>query len=75
MEDNKESKKKRSLSLSNKLNDDLEDLGVNLGVNVQSYVINELAKSVQRDRLSLVAKNQTESAFERMLQIMSENQK
>jgi hypothetical protein len=53
-------KKKRSLTLSLKLNGDLEELTEHLGISVHSYMVNELAKAVQRDRLSFQAKNSLE---------------
>lgn len=50
-------KKVRSVSLSKKTNEDLERLCEHLGVNVHSYIVNEIAKSVQRDSLSLMSKD------------------
>jgi hypothetical protein len=66
MKESKESKK-RTLTLSMKLNNDLECLCENLGVNVHSYLVNEIAKSVQRDSITLVSKDQLSSAMNQML--------
>ena len=54
---NPSDKRKRSCSLTEKLNDDLEELCEHLGVNVHSYMVNEIAKAVQRDRLTFLAKS------------------
>tara|TARA_B110001454_G_C12697196_1_gene424973 strand:- start:1149 stop:1379 length:231 start_codon:yes stop_codon:yes gene_type:complete len=52
---------KRSMSLSKKMNDDLVVLTEALGVNAHSYMINELAKSIQRDSVSFQIKSNTEN--------------
>lgn len=53
-------RKKRAMTLSVKLDSDLEELCEHLGVSVTTYLVNETAKSVQRDRLSFLAKNSIE---------------
>jgi hypothetical protein len=42
---------KRAVSLSDKMYADLNTLTEHLGINVHSYMVNEIAKSVQRDLL------------------------
>ena len=51
---------KRSLSLSPKTNADLLALADILGVNPHSYMVNELAKSIQRDSITFQMKKDTE---------------
>lgn len=58
---------KRSLSLSKKMNDDLLALTSALGINAHSYMINELAKSIQRDSLSLNINSSTNNVLSDML--------
>lgn len=65
----KSAKKARSMTLSYKLNHDLETLCEHLGVNVHSYMVNEVAKSVQRDLLSLTSKKEIESMVTQMLRL------
>lgn len=57
----------RSLSLSKKMNDDLLALTSALGINAHSYMINELAKSIQRDSLSLNINSSTNNVLSDML--------
>lgn len=66
----KEPKIKRSLSLSQKMNSDLLALSEALGVNPHSYMINELAKSIQRDSLSLQVKKNTQEQLATLLQFI-----
>jgi hypothetical protein len=53
----KELPKRRSVCMTPKLNNDLEELCEHLGVNCHSYMVNEIAKSVQRDRMALISQN------------------
>lgn len=52
-----ENNKRRTVNMSAKLNSDLEELCEHLGVNIHSYMVNEIAKSVQRDRMALISQN------------------
>ena len=51
---------KRSVSLSQKTNSDLLTLTNALGVNAHSYMVNEIAKAVQRDSLALQINKNTQ---------------
>ena len=62
---------KRSMSLSDKMNDDLVALTDALGVNPHSYMINELAKSIQRDSLALKIKDDTQAQMNKMMQVVA----
>lgn len=65
-------KKKRSLTLSLKLNSDLEELTDHLGISVHSYMVNELSKAIQRDRLSFLAKNSIEDMMKQFSELTKE---
>jgi hypothetical protein len=65
----KDIKKSRSVNLSSKLNNDLETLCEHLGINIHSYMINELAKAVQRDLLSFSSKKQMEEMVIKLMKI------
>lgn len=55
-------KVKRGVSMSAKTDADLQELCAALGVNIHSYMVNELAKAIQRDRLALqMNKNQQDA--------------
>lgn len=55
-------KVKRGVSISAKTNADLVELCETLGVNIHSYMVNEIAKAIQRDRLTLsLTKNQQDT--------------
>lgn len=62
---------KRSMSLSKKLNDDLVALTEALGVNAHSYMLNEIAKSVQRDSLSLQVNTGAQNVMSSLLEMMT----
>ncbi len=64
--------KKRSVSLSQKMDKDLLALTDALGVNPHSYMVNELAKSIQRDSLNLQMKNNTESQFAELFKSLNQ---
>lgn len=66
--------KKRSLSLSLKLNNDLEELCSALGVNIHSYMINELAKAVQRDSLALSLKKTQGDTMAKLFEMLQEKE-
>ena len=59
------------MSLSDKMNDDLVALTDALGVNPHSYMINELAKSIQRDSLALKIKDDTQAQMNKMMQVVA----
>jgi predicted DNA-binding protein len=52
----------RSIKLDSKLNDRLVSLCEHLGVNVNSYLLNEIGKAVARDEVSLKATEHTENS-------------
>ncbi len=56
-------KVKRGVSISAKTNADLEELCAALGVNIHSYMVNEIAKAIQRDRLTLQLNKNQQDAF------------
>jgi hypothetical protein len=62
---------KRSVSLSHKTNEDLKLLTSALGVNAHSYMVNELAKAIQRDSLALKIKNDTNDQVSDMMKIIA----
>ena len=62
---------KRSVSLSHKTNEDLKLLTAALGVNAHSYMVNELAKAIQRDSLALKIKNDTQEQMGGMMQLVA----
>ena len=62
---------KRSMSLSKKMNDDLLALTEALGVNAHSYMINEIAKSIQRDSLTLNINTCAQDVMSSVLQMLS----
>jgi len=62
---------KRSVSLSHKTNEDLKLLTAALGVNAHSYMVNELAKAIQRDSLALKIKNDTQDQMSGMMSLMA----
>lgn len=62
-------KVKRGVSLTEKTNADLEELCAHLGVNMHSYMVNELAKAIQRDRLALHINKNQQQAFAGMTEI------
>ena len=57
MNENHTEKKKRSLTMSLKLNNDIEMLCEHLGLSVHAYMMAEIAKCVQRDILTLTTKS------------------
>lgn len=59
------------MSLSKKLNDDLVALTEALGVNAHSYMLNEIAKSVQRDSLSLQVNTGAQNVMSSLLEMMT----
>jgi hypothetical protein len=63
---------KRSLSLSEKTNRDLLELCELLGVNPHSYMVNELAKSIQRDSMTYQIKKSTEDQMAKMLSLLAD---
>lgn len=65
---------KRSLSLSKKTNDDLLSLAEELGVNPHSYMVNELAKAIQRDSIAFQMKKNTDDQLGKLFEILSEAQ-
>lgn len=69
--DSKPKKVKRAVTLSEKANDDLILLTDALGVNVHSYLSNEVAKIIQRDSLSLKIKNDTQNQMSGMMEMVA----
>ena len=65
-------KVKRGLSLSIKTNDDLLELCDHLGINPHNYIVNEISKAVQRDRLSLMVKKHQEDSLKLMMELFRE---
>lgn len=65
-------KVKRGLSLSTKTNDDLLELCEHLGINPHNYIVNEISKAVQRDRLSLMVKKHQQDTLNALLGFMRE---
>ena len=65
-------KVKRGLSLSIKTNDDLLELCEHLGINPHNYIVNEISKAVQRDRLSLMVKKHQEDSLKLMMELFRE---
>ena len=65
-------KVKRGLSLSIKTNDDLLELCDHLGINPHNYIVNEISKAVQRDRLSLMVKKHQEDSLKLMMDLFRE---
>ena len=63
---------KRSLSLSEKTNRALLELCELLGVNPHSYMVNELAKSIQRDSMTYQIKKSTEDQMAKMLSLLAD---
>lgn len=63
---------KRGLSLSIKTNDDLLELCEHLGINPHNYIVNEISKAVQRDRLSLMVKKHQEDSLKLMMDLFRE---
>jgi hypothetical protein len=66
---------KRSLSLSPKTNADLLALADILGVNPHSYMVNELAKSIQRDSITFQMKKDTEDQLTKLFSAFIQDQK
>jgi hypothetical protein len=65
-------KVKRGLSLSVKTNDDLLELCEHLGINAHNYIVNEISKAVQRDRLSLMMKKHQEDSLKALMSFFKE---
>jgi hypothetical protein len=65
---------KRSLSLSRKTNDDLLALCASLGVNPHSYMVNELAKSIQRDSMTYQMKENTADQLTSLFATLTQDQ-
>lgn len=63
---------KRSLSLSPKTNADLLALAEVLGVNPHSYMVNELAKAIQRDSIAFQMKKSTEDQLSKLIDVISQ---
>lgn len=63
---------KRSLSLSPKTNSDLLALAEVLGVNPHSYMVNELAKAIQRDSIAFQMKKSTEDQLGKLIDVISQ---
>jgi hypothetical protein len=64
---------KRSLSLSRKTNDDLLSLCSFLGVNPHSYMVNELAKSIQRDSMTYQMKQDTSDQLTKLFATLTQD--
>jgi hypothetical protein len=64
---------KRGLSLSVKTNDDLLELCEHLGINPHNYIVNEVSKAVQRDRLSLMVKKHQEDSLKALMGFFENN--
>ena len=62
---------KRSLTLSQKTNADLLELSEALGINPHSYLIGEVAKAIQRDRLALVAAKASQDGIDQMVRMVA----
>lgn len=69
IETGKPLKKKRSISLTPKLDDELEELCDYLGVSAHAYLVTEVAKIIQRDRLTFLAKNSISGMMDRFNEI------
>ena len=65
-------KVKRGVSISAKTNEDLIELCETLGVNIHSYMVNEIAKAIQRDRLTLSLAKTQQSTMVNMEKIFEE---
>lgn len=63
---------KRSLSLSQKTNDDLLSLCELLGINPHSYMVNELSKCIQRDSLVYKSTQDTSNQMATFIASMEE---
>lgn len=63
---------KRSLSLSPKTNADLLALAERLGVNPHSYMVNELAKAIQRDSIAFQMKKSTDDQLGKFIEVMTQ---
>lgn len=70
MSESKEPPVKRSLSLSKKTNEDLLALADELGVNPHSYMVNELAKAIQRDSIAFQMKKNTDDKVDTLMQLL-----
>jgi predicted DNA-binding protein len=67
----------RSIKLDVNLNDRLVSLCEHLGVNVNSYLLNEIGKAVARDEVSFRASQHTEDSKEllaRLFQMLAESE-
>lgn len=64
-------KYKRGLSMSEKTHNDLTELCEHLGINPHSYISNEIAKAIQRDRLSLMVKQHQDDALKLLAGLIS----
>lgn len=62
-------KKKRSLTLSTKMNEDLESLCEHLGINCHAYMMAEIAKCIQRDILTLTSQNSLQTMMEKLQKV------
>jgi len=76
--ENKPKPVKRSVSLSQSTNADLIELTELLGVNAHSYMVNEVAKAVQRDLLAYKStkdtSNQLSGFIDAMQSLMAEDE-
>lgn len=63
-------KYKRGLSMSEKLHGDLLELCDHLGINPHNYISNEIAKAVQRDRLSLMVKQHQDETLKLLADLL-----
>ena len=61
---------KRGVSLSAKTNGDLVELCDALGISPHSYMVNEIAKAVQRDSIALRVNSSQRDALDAILELM-----
>jgi hypothetical protein len=75
MSEDKKPPVKRSLSLSQKTNSDLLSLADVLGINPHQYMVNELAKCIQRDLLVYKSTQDTSNQLSAFIAAMEEQVK
>ena len=68
-------KQKRGLSISEKTNNDLLELCQELGVSVHGYLVNEIAKAVQRDRVALAIKKSQDENMKMLIEMIMKDEK
>ena len=66
---------RKSLGLTEKVATDLQTLCTALGINEHSYIVNELAKSIQRDSISLLARKEQQDSIAEILKLIEKSLK